>query len=219
MTLPLTPLIYQPPGMHRRVRRAWFPTVGMLIILTQVLYLTQQRETGPEDREDDLLPVAATPPPILPETIESEPPRREEATPLPVYPPEMPLRPVVREVDVRIAPDKPQILAAGYGMPAIPPGDVVVDFALLDRKPGVLQRGPLQYPPELKRERVEGRVLLKVLILEDGRVRVLDVVEADHPGFEKPAIRAAEQSLFESPRRNGEVVRTAFLLPITFRLD
>lgn len=99
------------------------------------------------------------------------------------------------------------------------PETEVVPFDTLDRRPNVLRRGALEYPAELRRERVTGHVKLKVMILETGAVRVMEVVESTHRGFERAAIRAAEGSLFEPPLRNGQAVRTAFYLPITFQLD
>ena len=93
-------------------------------------------------------------------------------------------------------------------------------FALheLDRTPSIVKRGALAYPPQLKRQGLEGEVKLLVLIDEKGKVRVLDVVSATHPDFVEPSRKAAESSIYEPPKRNGETVKVQFYLPIRFSL-
>ncbi|MBT3637218.1 MAG: TonB family protein, partial [Opitutae bacterium] len=93
-------------------------------------------------------------------------------------------------------------------------------FALhdLDGNPNVIKRGTLIYPPKLMRRGLEGEVKLLVLIDEKGKVRVLDVVSSTHPDFVEPSRRAAEDSIYEPPKRNGETVKVQFYLPIRFTL-
>jgi periplasmic protein TonB len=93
-------------------------------------------------------------------------------------------------------------------------------FALheLDRTPNIVKRGSLAYPPQLKRKGLEGEVKLLVLIDEKGTVRVIDVVSATHPDFVEPSRKAAENSIYEPPKRNGEAVKVQFYLPIRFSL-
>ena len=68
------------------------------------------------------------------------------------------------------------------------------------------------------RRGLEGEVKLLVLIDEKGKVRVLDVVSSTHPEFVEPSRRAAEDSIYEPPKRNGETVKVQFYLPIRFSL-
>ncbi len=93
-------------------------------------------------------------------------------------------------------------------------------FALhdLDGNPNMIKRGRLTYPPKLMRRGLEGEVKLLVLIDEKGKVRVLDVVSSTHPDFVEPSRKAAEDSIYEPPRRNGEAVKVQFYLPIRFTL-
>ena len=98
-------------------------------------------------------------------------------------------------------------------------GDQLV-FALhdLDGTPNVIKRGKLTYPPKLMRRGLEGEVKLLVLIDEKGKVRVIEVVSSTHPEFVEPSRRAAEDSIYEPPKRNGETVKVQFYLPIRFSL-
>lgn len=93
-------------------------------------------------------------------------------------------------------------------------------FALheLDGTPAILKRGTLTYPFKLKRRGLEGEVKLLVLIDERGKVKVTEVVSSTHPDFIEPSRRAAEGSVYEAPKRNGEPVKVQFFLPIRFTL-
>jgi periplasmic protein TonB len=96
--------------------------------------------------------------------------------------------------------------------------DLVFSLHELDRNPSVLNRGKLIYPPHLKRRGLEGEVKLLVQIDEQGKVKVLEVVSSTHPDFAESSKIAAESSVYEAPKRNGEPVRTQFYLPIRFTL-
>lgn len=96
--------------------------------------------------------------------------------------------------------------------------EMIFDVKDLDRKPRVIRQGRLEYPFELKRERIEGFVRLKIIIDEQGKVKVAEVVDSSHRAFVKPAIEAAESSVFESPTRQGKKVKAYYFLPFRFSL-
>ena len=96
--------------------------------------------------------------------------------------------------------------------------EMIFDVKDLDRTPRVIKRGRIDYPFELKRERIEGFVKLKVIIDERGRVQVAEVLDASHRAFIKSAVDAAEDSVFESPTRNGEKVKAFYILPFNFSI-
>ena len=60
--------------------------------------------------------------------------------------------------------------------------------------------------------------MLLVMIDEQGRVSVEKVIDSTHAGFERAAIEFAEASKFESPRKNGEIVKAQFKMPVKFDL-
>ncbi len=103
------------------------------------------------------------------------------------------------------------------------PGDVGGEFVFklheLDRTPIILKRGRLRYPTALLRRNLEGKVKLLVLIDERGVVKVQEVVSSTHPDFVESSIRAAEESIYEPPLRNGKPVKVQFYLPLDFRLS
>ena len=89
----------------------------------------------------------------------------------------------------------------------------------LDRIPNVLKSGRLLYPGHLLRRGLEGKVKLRVLIDERGTVKVQEVINSSHPDFVEPSIRAAEESTYEPPLRNGKNVKVQFFLPLEFMLS
>ena len=103
------------------------------------------------------------------------------------------------------------------------PSDVSGEFIFklheLDRTPNILKRGRLRYPNALLRRNLEGKVKLLVLINEHGVVKVQQVVSSTHPDFVEPSVRAAEESIYEPPLRNGEPVKVQFYLPLDFKLS
>ncbi len=96
--------------------------------------------------------------------------------------------------------------------------ELIFDIHDLDRNPSVLKRGALRYPSNLKRKGLEGEVKLLIQINEVGKVEVLEVVSSTHPDFVKPSREAAQNSIYEPPRRNGEAVKVQFFLPVRFSL-
>lgn len=192
-------------------------TAGIFILLP----FTQMITSFNDDREMLRTADVTEPPPELPPPPEEEPPEEEqqEETPELESEPEP-----ISLTDLQVS------LAAGMGgfganvgvvnFDALGPSmdQLIFEVKDLDRTPRVIRQGRLEYPFELKRERIEGLVRLKVIIDERGRVRVAEVLEATNRAFVRAAVQAAEDSLFESPTRNGEAVKAYYILPIRFSL-
>ena len=106
---------------------------------------------------------------------------------------------------------------------SLSPSDMMGEFVFklheLDSTPKILKRGRLRYPSTLLRRNLEGKVKLLVLIDERGVVKVQQVVSSTHPDFVEPSVRAAEESIYEPPLRNGEAVKVQFYLPLDFKLS
>jgi protein TonB len=69
------------------------------------------------------------------------------------------------------------------------------------------------------RRSVEGRVVLRILVTQDGNVRVESVLNSDHPEFDRPAIEAVEQWRFETPQVDGQPVSASFKVPVDFAME
>ncbi len=74
------------------------------------------------------------------------------------------------------------------------------------------------YPEKARKERIEGKVTLKLLVHVDGSVRDVNVLEGPEV-FHQAAIDAISQSRFKPAEHNGKVVPVWVVTPIEFSLD
>lgn len=105
--------------------------------------------------------------------------------------------------------------------PSGPPTDMVVTEDMVEERP-VLDRGGLgrllerNYPQRMRDAGMTGRVLLEVIVDEDGHVRPNSarVVETSHPQFGEAAVRASERFRFRPARIGGVAVPVRVTIPI-----
>jgi len=170
----------------------------------------------------DLPPLDETPVDVA-ESETSEPQIAEFAPPMQA---DLPSLVTVDSFVQPMAPPTPGI-TADIGMMVVPTTVAVgqggavpklFEIAELDRVPNRIRTGMLSYPQEFRRSRQEGDVLLLVVIDPTGRVRVDRVVESTHPEFTRAAVTAAEQSVYESPKKGGVAVSARYTLRVPFRL-
>jgi protein TonB len=75
------------------------------------------------------------------------------------------------------------------------------------------------YPSTARRLGVQGTTLLRVHVLDDGRVGEVDVEEsAGHPDLDRAAAEAVRRWRFEPARRGEQPVAMWVRLPVEFRL-
>ena len=107
------------------------------------------------------------------------------------------------------APPADQAASGGPGAPA-------------DQEPPVAINGdsPIQYPPRLYDQRVEGDVVLRLFVDSTGRLvpESGGVAEGSgYPALDSAALAGARKLRFAPARRHGLSIATAFLQPIEFR--
>jgi TonB family protein len=83
----------------------------------------------------------------------------------------------------------------------------------------VRMRDPV-YPPVAKMRRIQGEVLINVLVNENGRVGEARVVRAPNPdlGFSQAALEAARSATFRPATKDGVRVKTYKTMKLTFKL-
>ncbi len=74
------------------------------------------------------------------------------------------------------------------------------------------------YPPEARRDHIQGQVILSVLFGASGNLRVLKVEHGLGHGMDAAAIQAAEQIKFKPAERNGRPVDSTAIVHIIFQL-
>jgi periplasmic protein TonB len=103
-------------------------------------------------------------------------------------------------------------------MAAIPPNGTGSDLGRIARPRGGYQVLPT-YPSTARRLGIQGTALLRVLVLDDGRVGEIEVQKsAGHPDLDRAASDAVKRWRFDPARKGSENVSTWVLLPVEFRL-
>ncbi len=98
--------------------------------------------------------------------------------------------------------------------PSAPVADVPVPVAGVSSMPTLTFKARPDFPEELQREGIEGRVVVNVLVGADGRVKEAKVVQRLHPLLDANAVRAAKRCRLEPALVDGRPV--AVRIPLTF---
>jgi len=78
----------------------------------------------------------------------------------------------------------------------------------------------IQYPQMERDNDIQGKVLLRFVVMEDGSVADVQVVRAVSPGLDKEAVRVVKMlPKFTPGKQQGKPVRVYFNLPVVFRLQ
>jgi TonB family protein len=102
------------------------------------------------------------------------------------------------------------------------PTDAAQASAPPDQEPPVALNGdaPIQYPPRLYDQKVEGDVVLRLFVDSTGQLAPESSKVAESSGYsalDSAALAGARRLRFAPARRHGFPVATAFLQPIEFR--
>jgi protein TonB len=89
-----------------------------------------------------------------------------------------------------------------------------------EAKPIYRLNPPPEYPRLALRKRYQGRVLLEVLVMRDGRVSELRILESSgHHILDKAALRSIRNWLFEPARRGEEPIDMWVRVPVRFKIQ
>jgi protein TonB len=103
----------------------------------------------------------------------------------------------------------------GVGGPRAYPLDVVEERPVLDRS-GMTRALERNYPAVLRDSRVSGRVIIELVVDENGRPvpGSVRVIEASHPAFGEATLRVAERFRFRPAKINNTPVPVVVTIPI-----
>jgi TonB family protein len=111
---------------------------------------------------------------------------------------------------------------AGFGDADVAPAQAVrpktVEAPARVLPPEILSKPTPAYTDEARKARVEGEVLLEVVLEASGHVRVLRVVRGLGHGLDESAVRAAERINFKPAMRDGQPSDSTAVLHIIFQL-
>jgi TonB family protein len=239
--LDLEELLKPPPSTWERLkRRPLVPAIvggGVLLTLLVIGLIWGWSGGTPPPPPPTATPLPATPTPApeasmtpSPEptevptaTPEVKPTRRPRPTPVPVVvpptevPTEVPPTATPRVVPPTSTP-RPPTATPEPTVPKIKPGDFV-EFP--EVRPAAVKQVQPRYPPGAKRYKIEGYVVLEVLVDQNGKVedaRVLKEYPSERAGFGKAALKVIRDWEFSPARHQGVPVRTKISISIRFRL-
>jgi TonB family protein len=100
---------------------------------------------------------------------------------------------------------------------SIPIGPVE-DLITYDTPPSLVTSERPEYPDMARELGAEGRVLLKILVLEDGTIGGIEILESPHPMLAANAIKAVSACVFAPATSGGVPVRGTVVMPYMFSL-
>lgn len=116
--------------------------------------------------------------------------------------------------------------ASTEGLQAISPVENKVQFtgtyvpaSEVDRAPVVTEQTSPDFPPAMRKGRVDGRVIVALIVAANGKPEQIQVEQATHPLFAEAALAAVRRWRFKPAIKNGQPVASSFSLPIEFRRD
>lgn len=188
------------------------PVIEVRLVSTQAAPATTETPPSPPiARKPDVMPVARLAPSVTPEA---------QPVAKPVAPPASTVVEVPHDAQPPAAP------AAFEAPPAAPaPAPTLtssVDLTYynardLDVQPRALQVIRPDYPGAADRQKLSGKVRLRLKLEADGRVTDVDVVSATPPGlFEESAIKAFRDARFSPAQKNGHPVRALVVIEVVY---
>jgi periplasmic protein TonB len=161
------------------------------------LEVSREPAPAPLRQTQPATPAAAADPPAVPPAASASPPPSSAPAAAP-------------EETAQQEEEKPRPMARGDFL--TPGGGVVA--------PRLIRRAEPVYPRRALRQRVTARVVVAVLVDENGRVTRTTIKESDDPGlgFDEAAREAALKAVFEPPTRDGVPGKMWTELPFNFTL-
>lgn len=210
-----------PPTLNDRPASAF----GLSVVVGALLFLALPifQLIGDINRRDavDIKQVEMAPPP--PPPPELQPPEvEEEEQEIEDIQEEKP-PPDLSQMELALNADIMSGIGADFSMPTIDVGsqieEMVFSLSELDEIPRVLQQVTPVYPPELKRARIEGEVIVEFVCNKEGRVIQARIYRSDNQLFNPKALEAVRKWRFEPGTKDGQPVQFRMRVPLVFNLN
>jgi TonB family protein len=122
----------------------------------------------------------------------------------------------------KISGSRGTVRSSGFGDDVAASPTVRAQRAAPDQNPlkpaEILSKPTPQYTEEARRMKIEGEVLLEVVLQSAGSVHVVRVMRGLGHGLDESAVRAAEKVQFKPATRNGQPTDSTAVLHVVFQL-
>lgn len=92
------------------------------------------------------------------------------------------------------------------------------DFVPVEKEPQIIQQSTPKYPAEAIKDKIEGRVWVKIWIDKDGMPHQAVILKSDAQIFDEPSVQAAMKYRFTPAIMNKKPVAVWVVIPFTFKL-
>ena len=213
--------VYQPPKIEKSSAKTWTLAVALTFAVFLALPLTQMMSAARQNKLEISSFDAQLPPPPPP-PVETEPEPEEEPEPEPQELEEDTSLPPLSLSQLEMALDGGMGNGVGLGLGMQAASDMVAaievfELSQVDKPPTATMVIPPRYPRELQQSKTEGSVVLVFVLDEKGRVKQPRVESSSHNGFERAALEAVKQWMFEPAVKDGRSVRARVRQSIRFR--
>lgn len=214
--------VYQPPTPSNSWVRPALWTIALALGVFLVLPITQKLSA---ERHKNLLVRQADVSMDTPQAAEEPPPPPpEEDKPEEPPPPQLAdtAQPLSLSIDLDIALGSGGALAGLGSFGASGEGGGIMDtfsIADLEKKPEVIAAVSPDYPPDMRKAKIEGTVTIVFILDEQGRILEPRVDSSTRPEFEKAALDALRKWKYKPGMKEGEPVRTYMRQPFRFRVN
>ncbi len=216
--------VYHPPKGKDTLQKSAQLGIAISILLFLAIPLTQlfmEYKKAPESIEG--LENAPPPPPPPPEEPPPPPEPEEEEPPPELDSPPPPI--TLEQLDMALEPGTGNSLAGDFALPAFDVnskdlgGLDIFDISDLENKPMPRRQGSPRYPPNARRQGLQGRVTAEFIIDERGDVMRVTITRSSDPVFEKPTIDAIRNWKFTPGEKDGRKVKTRTRVTIPYTIS
>jgi TonB family protein len=169
----------------------------------------------PQTRPQPALTASASPQRPAPRPVETQPATQTVAPP-PVQNTQTQAPPPATVATATQAP--PAVETAAPAPPRVREGDLVASGTegLVPAK--LLRQAVVPYPPMARAQRIQGTVLMNVLVSETGQVLDVKVIRGRGAGLNEAAEQIVRHSSFAPPTKDGVRVKAWTTVPVDFKL-
>jgi protein TonB len=216
--------VYHPPEDKNSLSNGALIGIGVSVLLFLAIPLTQifiSYEKAPESIDN--LDIATPPPPMPPEEPPPPPEPEDEEPPPELDAPPPPIS--LEQLEMALNPGTGNTLAGDFALPSFDinakdlGGLDIFDISDLENKPMPRRQGSPRYPPNARRQGLQGRVTAEFIIDERGNVVQVTITRSTDPIFEKPTIDAIRGWKFTPGEKDGRKVKTRTRVTIPYSIS